>query len=234
MSSPIRNETMENLDSGQQQQLERYLQGRETDSKGKLNIAWFGRSGFHTKDRIKAICRGDLSGPNYTAYDPENRWWGTKSLKLVPKLIDSGLWTPVGISENLVASLHKEATRRSAGDEPVVKQDNSDDAITESTVEAQPQAPYSKRRKPNVSDSSHVARFVHTFHRQCPICDTTPIEQFFECSCCDKDCGHWEKCERCRYVHNPSKVKRLDAGELDENIDMAQKRVIRAGFGCMC
>jgi hypothetical protein len=225
---------METLDSGQQQQLERYLQGRETDSKGKLKIAWFGRSGYHAKDRVKAICRGDPSGPNYTAYDPENRWWGTKSLAIVPILIDSGLWTPVGISENLISSLHLEATRRSAGEETVVKQENPGDLVAEETLDTPSPPPPPKRRKKDVPDSSYVEHFVHTFHRQCPMCDTTPIEQFFECSCCDKDCAQWEKCEKCRSIHNPSKLRRLDAGELDENIDTNQKLVIRAGFACMC
>ena len=220
---------MEMLNGGQKQQLERYISGRETESRGKLKIAWFGRSNYHAKDRVKSICRGDPDGPNYTAYDPENKWWGTKSLAIVPKLIDSGLWTPVGISEDLISYLHMEASRLSREEEASRKEEEGVSAEKD-TAESDPPPP--KRVKVEEVDRSKM--FVYTFYRQCPVCHTIPIEQFFECSCCDVDCHLWERCEICRCIHNPPKLKRLDNGELDEQIDPKQISIIRAGLACMC
>jgi hypothetical protein len=226
--------TMETLNSGQKQQLARYLEGRRIDTTGTLNVAWFGRSSFASKDRIKRLCRGDAEGRNYTAYDPSNHWWGTKSLAIVPRLIDSGIWTPVGISEDLINALHTEATRRTRDGQEAREATPQGDRECVDAESCQKRL----RTDPSIPTGSRVssnARWIaHTFHRACPVCESTPIVQFLDCSCMDEDCASWELCETCNCIHNPSKLKRLDAGAFNDKIDVAQLAVIRHAFLCVC
>ena len=214
--------TMEDLNDGQKDMLQRYLVGRDTDRTGELSKAWFGRvSSFNAKERVKQLCKGPNDESKFLAWDPVNKWWGTRNLAFVPALIDCNLWTPIGLSEDLTSALHKEATRyRSLTVDLAVKQDK-DEAIPLHTSDC-------------ASKVSTPKPIVFEILRKCPLCKGTPIAQFLECSCCDLDTASWVFCEQCRCIHNPHKLQRLDDGAFNEIVAEVEKPVVRAGLKCLC
>jgi hypothetical protein len=216
---------MEFLNEGEKQMLETYLEGKPyTLRNGQVTVAWFGKSAFAAKEKVKAAASGSANGRSQVAFDGINKWWGTLSLENVPKLIDTNLWVPVGLTQNLIHLLHTEATKRTAGD--------AAHAVDEEATEAEPEQQQPPDAQPFPVNPDRALNFV--LSRQCPMCPSTPAEQFLDCSCCDEDAAAWEICKECMCIHNPRKLKRLKTGAFDDKLGPGEELVVACGFSCLC
>lgn len=79
-----------------------FIEGEEANEESKkfrrwVKRVWWGTSSIRNKDEVKRLCRGQIEGKAATAWDQENKRWGTHLIENVPILIASGLWRPDGI-----------------------------------------------------------------------------------------------------------------------------------------
>jgi hypothetical protein len=71
---------------------------------------FYGESSFKDKDEIKRLA-AFAENPRDRLYDPGRKLWGTRSFICVRRLIESGLWYPIGVDRNwksqFMAELHE-------------------------------------------------------------------------------------------------------------------------------
>jgi len=106
----------ENSRSIKETVIDTYLEGEllSDEAKGFRKWAknvWWGTSNKWDREVVKRLCRGDVEGRAATAWDNENKRWGTYDLANVAPLIASGLWIPYGIDRSLANDIAKKSIR---------------------------------------------------------------------------------------------------------------------------
>jgi hypothetical protein len=74
----------------------------ETKKRRRVSRVWFGASERRDTKLIKPLCCGDDPDKKMTAFCPLREMMGTHALAQVPKLLATGLWTPVGFTDAMV------------------------------------------------------------------------------------------------------------------------------------
>lgn len=81
--------------------VEMFLKGEplseENAKRRRAKFAWFGTSDRRGVALIKELCAENDEGFSRAMWDPDRKLWGTLRLENVKNLIESGLWTPLGL-----------------------------------------------------------------------------------------------------------------------------------------
>ena len=72
----------------------------ENMKRRRAKVAWYGTSDRRNFAIIKELCAENDEGFSRTMWDNERKLWGTLRIENVKNLIESGMWTPIGLPQS--------------------------------------------------------------------------------------------------------------------------------------